>query len=175
MWEHNMKTKKEKQIGVYSLTCTVNNKVYIGSSRKDINGRRSGHMSDLRHRKHASKEMQADFDLYGEAAFEFAVIEITSKEDAYDVECREIRKRKATDPKFGYNIEEDARRGGARINNGGGWNRSPHGPLRRVTVQLSPELHEFLRTQDSQGGWLETMARGTAEFTLWQSQQPKPS
>ena len=77
--------------------------------------------------------------------------------------------RRYNDPRF----VEKSKRGGSRARNDGGWNRSPYGPLVRTTVQLSPEVRVFLQTQESQGGWIETMTRSTVEFMLWQAKQPK--
>ena len=70
-------------------------------------------------------------------------------------------------------MKRKPKRGGARVRNGGGWNRSPYGPLVRTTVQLSPDVRAFLKTQESQGGWIETMTRSTVEFILWEAKHPK--
>lgn len=60
--------------GAYTVTCTVNNRRYAGSSG-DVFGRWKHHRYLLRHGKHYRPEMQADWDLYGEDAFIFFLVE----------------------------------------------------------------------------------------------------
>ena len=59
--------------GIYRITCTVNNKSYIGSS-VDISERGIQHLSDLRHNRHHSIYLQRSFNKYGEEAFTFEIL-----------------------------------------------------------------------------------------------------
>lgn len=61
-------------LGVYSITCTVNDKKYIGSSKNCYN-RRELHKFYLRHKRHYNKPLQEDYDLYGEDKFIFEIVE----------------------------------------------------------------------------------------------------
>jgi group I intron endonuclease len=60
--------------GIYCITCSVNSKVYIGSS-KDLTSRRYRHFSKLRNNKHYNHELQKDFNQYGETNFTFHILE----------------------------------------------------------------------------------------------------
>lgn len=74
-------TISETKGGVYKITCTPVNKVYIGRS-KNINQRKAEHFSDLRNNVHKCKEMQKDFNQYGENAFTFSIAEECDEEKA---------------------------------------------------------------------------------------------
>ena len=74
-------TISEIKGGVYKITCTPLNKVYIGRS-KNINQRKAEHFSDLRNNVHKCKEMQKDFNQYGENAFTFSIAEECDEEKA---------------------------------------------------------------------------------------------
>lgn len=74
-------TISETKGGVYKITCTPLNKVYIGRS-KNINQRKAEHFSDLRNNVHKCKEMQKDFNQYGENAFTFSIAEECDEEKA---------------------------------------------------------------------------------------------
>jgi group I intron endonuclease len=58
--------------GIYYIECLVNNKKYIGGC-KNLNRRKTIHFSLLRNNKHRNKELQSDFNLYGEDFFKFVV------------------------------------------------------------------------------------------------------
>lgn len=65
-----------KRLGViYSITCTSNNVVYIGSTIRSPRQRHLEHLHYLRKNKHHSRRMQFAYNKYGESAFVFAVIE----------------------------------------------------------------------------------------------------
>ena len=59
--------------GVYSITCTANGWIYIGSS-VSIRQRWSTHRSWLQNGTHNVPQMQADWDEHGEAAFQFSLL-----------------------------------------------------------------------------------------------------
>ncbi len=60
-------------VGVYEIKNNVNNKKYIGSS-VNIRGRLNTHAHDLIANRHSSKELQKDWNLYGEDAFSFNLL-----------------------------------------------------------------------------------------------------
>ena len=72
-------------IGVYAITCLVNDKKYIGCS-KDVRGRFSVHKAELRNNHHNNKAMQDDWNKYGECSFEFDLLEECSVEELSDKE-----------------------------------------------------------------------------------------
>lgn len=59
--------------GVYMILCLVNNKRYYGES-KNVSARLSQHKSRLRRNLHEVRELQRDFNIYGEEVFEFSPI-----------------------------------------------------------------------------------------------------
>jgi group I intron endonuclease len=66
--------KRLKRIyGVYAITCTVNGRQYVGSAAS-VRNRWGTHRWALRHGHHNNKELQADWDKYGESVFEFRTI-----------------------------------------------------------------------------------------------------
>jgi hypothetical protein len=59
--------------GLYMILCLRNNKRYYGES-KNVSVRLSQHKSRLRGNHHEVRELQFDFNLYGEESFEFSAI-----------------------------------------------------------------------------------------------------
>lgn len=71
--------------GVYSITNTVNSKVYIGSS-VNIKQRFRRHKHDLLHNKHGNKHLQSSFNKHGLENFEFKIIECCEDCNLQDLE-----------------------------------------------------------------------------------------
>lgn len=64
---------------------TINGKIYIGQSR-DISSRWLHHRSDLRGGYHSNKHLLGAWKKYGEAAFDFSIIEETTEKELNDRE-----------------------------------------------------------------------------------------
>ncbi len=60
--------------GVYEIYCTANGKRYIGSAQC-LRHRRNDHLHLLRTHQHHSIHLQRAWDKYGEAAFQFNILE----------------------------------------------------------------------------------------------------
>lgn len=60
--------------GIYKITCTTNSKFYIGSSN-DIKRRWTEHKCNLRKNRHCNPKLQNCWNKYGEASFQFDIIE----------------------------------------------------------------------------------------------------
>lgn len=71
---------------VYKIENKENGKKYIGSS-ENIRKRFIAHLSALRNNKHPNKELQKDWNEYGEESFKFEVLE---KYNTYAVNIQEI-------------------------------------------------------------------------------------
>jgi group I intron endonuclease len=82
---------KSNKGGVYKLTNKNNGRVYIGSA-KTFKTRWHNHTASLRRQKHHNKYLQADFDICGEEAFVFEVLEVVegSKPERLSTEQRYI-------------------------------------------------------------------------------------
>lgn len=64
-----------KKTGIYKITNTFNNKIYIGFASTSFGDRRDSHFACLRNGYHFNKRLQEDFDKYGEDCFIFEVLE----------------------------------------------------------------------------------------------------
>ncbi|HZU01515.1 MAG TPA: NUMOD3 domain-containing DNA-binding protein [Ktedonobacteraceae bacterium] len=72
--------------GVYAIVNLVNYHLYVGSSL-DLYKRRQGHLIHLRQKKHHNRHLQAAYDLYGEDAFAWYILEFVA--DHQNLEVRE--------------------------------------------------------------------------------------
>ena len=90
--------------GIYIITNTITNKVYIGQS-KNIKSRFYEHKYNLRKNRHTNSHLQNAFNIDGENAFEFAILEECSQELRNEREIYWIDYYKSTDSNFGYNYQ----------------------------------------------------------------------
>lgn len=89
--------------GIYQITCSETNKIYVGSS-KNIRKRLQQHFSSLEQGKHANVYLQRAFDTYGLNAFTAEVLELCSVEDLLPREQHYMDKSACYDSKVGYNL-----------------------------------------------------------------------
>lgn len=66
-------------IGIYKITNTNNGKVYVGQSN-DVIDRFRHHKSELNHQRHKNVILQNSWNLHGEKAFKFEIIEECSED-----------------------------------------------------------------------------------------------
>lgn len=71
--------------GVYKIINTVNEKIYIGSS-KDINRRWSEHIRALELNAHINQHLQNAWNKYGRKSFKFEIIEQCDEKHQYERE-----------------------------------------------------------------------------------------
>jgi hypothetical protein len=79
------------EAGIYQIKNTKNQKRFIGSTKnfKTINGTKFM----LKNDNHTNKELQVDWNNFGEEAFEFKVVELLKKKDnEYYDEKKELEK-----------------------------------------------------------------------------------
>lgn len=62
--------------GIYKIRNTINDKIYVGSA-KDFDKRWKRHLKTLRANKHHNIRLQRSFNIHGELAFVFEIIERT--------------------------------------------------------------------------------------------------
>lgn len=84
---------------IYVIRCIVNNKVYVGQTRK-FNSRVNAHRCSLR-KGCGIQKLQSDWDILGEDAFEFVVLETCGDTDSNDREKFYIKKYNSVE--CGYN------------------------------------------------------------------------
>lgn len=89
--------------GVYRITCTENQKVYIGSS-VHVFQRWREHRSCLNRNCHQNAHLQYSWLKYGESAFGFALIEETTREQMIAREEYWIHELNSHRRDYGFNI-----------------------------------------------------------------------
>lgn len=95
-------------IGVYTITNTVNGKVYVGSTVRHSATRWRAHLCRLRKGTHYNKHLQAAWIKHGEAAFVFEMIEETTPDLCAAVEQYWHNLLRSAEPEFGYNAKPAA-------------------------------------------------------------------
>lgn len=70
-----------KQQGIYKIVNHKNNKIYIGYASISLGDRRDSHFACLRNGYHFNKDLQDDFNKYGEENFSFEVVEVIDSDD----------------------------------------------------------------------------------------------
>jgi len=65
---------------VYTITCTKNKKIYVGSTTRLLCQRWGDHKSLLRNNKHVNIHLQRSWNKYGESSFLFEELEEIDKE-----------------------------------------------------------------------------------------------
>ena len=108
---------------IYIVICTVNKRVYIGKTSRAASSRFSSHKTQLRHNKHHSPLLQQDWNLYGEKAFTFSVID----EATYSTELAQMERD--------YILQYDS------FKNGYNCTLPPHNPHLSSYRQLKPKLN----------------------------------
>lgn len=88
--------------GVYKITCVVNNKIYIGSS-KHIFKRWKVHVRHLNSNKHINEFLQNSWNKYGECNFIFKILEICEEDDLLTKEQYWMDYTKCYDRNIGFN------------------------------------------------------------------------
>lgn len=90
-------------IGIYKITNTENGKVYVGQS-VDIAKRFKEHKKLLRKNAHINYRLQDDWNVYGEDAFSFDVVEKCRSAHLNEIEKHLIEEYDATNKDKGYNL-----------------------------------------------------------------------
>ena len=97
---------KYKKCGVYKITNSSNQKIYIGSS-KNILQRWRNHIRELKLNNHSNIFLQSDWNEYGDEYFIFEILKECSEDERYDIEQNYLDKLL---PFYrndnGYNISE---------------------------------------------------------------------
>lgn len=89
--------KYHDSIGIYQIKNLVSGLIYIGQTREGFWKRYNFHRWKLRTNRHDNAWLQAQYNKYGEEAFEFSVIiEVNSVDDLDKFEIEEIAKARLT-------------------------------------------------------------------------------
>jgi group I intron endonuclease len=95
--------KNIPQSGVYKIVNIIDGKVYIGGTRH-LYRRKQYHWSMLRGNVHQNKKLQTAWNIYGQSAFRFEVIQTLGYEsEIKEVEQKYLDEYKSYNPQYGYN------------------------------------------------------------------------
>ena len=86
----------------YIIGCMRNDKIYVGVTYNP-KSRYLSHICALRGNRHINKDLQEDFNRYGEDSFVFKVIDASTCGRRYEKEKRLMEALKTYDPEHGYN------------------------------------------------------------------------
>src|ERR1035437_8374422 len=89
--------------GIYKIYNRVSEKFYIGNAVK-FRARWVAHKSNLNRQTHKNKFLQASWNLHGEDAFEFIILEYCKKENLPDREQFWLDDLKPYNRDIGYNL-----------------------------------------------------------------------
>lgn len=95
-------SKNEKHSGIYKITNTTNNKVYIGQSI-DIHRRWDEHLRRLASNRHENAHLQSAWNCYGRDAFIFEIIDECAEKDLNNKEMYYIDHYQSYKNEYGYN------------------------------------------------------------------------
>lgn len=90
---------------IYAIQHQITKKMYIGSSA-NVEDRLKSHLIALRSRKHTNKQLQEDFNKYGEN-YKFYILGEISDSNTKRLEYDFQFKYKTKDPKYGYNSKDN--------------------------------------------------------------------
>lgn len=91
--------------GIYSITCLVTGKVYIGSALC-IRARLFVHRSELSKNKHCNARMQNAWNKYGRVNFHFDVVKVCAAEVLVELEQYWIDYLQTRDDRYGFNMQD---------------------------------------------------------------------
>lgn len=100
---------RQKICGIYSIKNTIENKIYIGSS-KNIYSRWTIHKRELKNGTHHSKRLQEAYNQYGGESFVYEIIEKCDEDKLIELEQYYIDLYYSYNPDFGYNMSAIAGR-----------------------------------------------------------------
>lgn len=99
-----------KSSGVYSITNTLTDRVYVGSS-VNIYVRHNHHFHTLKGNRHDNQPLQLDFNKFGRDAFRFDILELCPVNKLPEREKFYMNRFDVLNPVHGYNIMPEPYKG----------------------------------------------------------------
>lgn len=144
--------------GIYQILCIPSGKIYIGST-VDLRARWGRHRRSLRQGKHSNAYLQQAWDKYGEANFEFSVLEFVETSKLLQNEQIWIDQCRCVDRSIGFNIFDVAGSPGNRFAQIWEGFTDPNG--NEVTIN---NLQEFCRQHDLDFPSMHRLAKGKSKL-----------
>ena len=88
---------------IYTITCTKNNKKYVGYT-KDFKNRKRQHLNFLRRGNHCNDYLQASYNFYGKDSFIFEILVYCDKDVAFSEENYWCNIFNSHNKKYGFNL-----------------------------------------------------------------------
>jgi group I intron endonuclease len=89
--------------GIYTITCLINNKIYVGKS-KNLFTREDDHFQSLKNKSHHNYHLQKAFDKYGEKCFIYEILVECDENLLYSEEHYWCNLLNVHNRNYGYNI-----------------------------------------------------------------------
>lgn len=93
-----------KATGIYCIKNLVNNKIYIGSTKRSFATRKTRHLRLLRNNTHYNEHLQNAWNYYKEENFSFEVLYICLPNECEKYEGEFMKLYNSNKREFGYNI-----------------------------------------------------------------------
>ncbi len=90
-----IKKFKERKalLGAFAIRCTASGRVWVGASR-NLDATRNSFWFSLRHGSHPARSLQEEWDVHGEAAFQYEILE-RLEDDLVSLAVADLLKEKA--------------------------------------------------------------------------------
>lgn len=125
-----------KKFGIYKITCTINDKVYIGSTEVCFKQRFKKHKQRLRNDYHENDYLQKSWNKYGEENFIFEILEeILDKSKVKEIEQIYLNDYILKGKDFCFNLSKSAT-GGNTITNDDIKEKHKQGVINSYTDEL---------------------------------------
>lgn len=143
------------QSGIYAIVNTISSKSYVGSAI-NLTQRKAMHFTRLRCNKHPSKHLQASFSKYGEAAFEFRVLEIVAPDAQHTLIQREQYWMDLISPAYNKRLIAESNLG---VEFGPEWRAAQSASLKAFRDRPEGEAHKSVLLSAVQKSWADPEKR----------------
>ena len=90
--------------GIYAIRNLINNKIYIGSTKKSFASRKNRHLLLILKNIHYNEHLQTAWNYYGENNFSFEILFLCSSNECDKYEGEFIKLYSSNNRTYGYNI-----------------------------------------------------------------------
>lgn len=155
--------------GIYQIRCLPTGKIYIGSAI-NLRDRWRLHQRDLRRGEHGNRHLQSAWDKYGEASFEFTVLQLVDPPELLHTEQEWIDRTGCADREIGFNIYDTA--GSPGDANAEVWEGFIDPDGNEITIT---NLFEFCREHNLDWASMHRLASGTSKLKSYKGWTHKNS